>query len=480
MKTTWLILIAALIIGTFTRAYQLIERFSYAHDTDLSAWIVKDMAIDGHPRLIGQLTSSPGIFIGPLFYYQLVPLYLISGMEPAASLFYPVFVGLFSIFSLYYVTAKIWGRTPAALAALLYAASFLISQAERSVVPTTPVYLWTIWFIYSLHLILAGRRLGLVLTAVLFSLVWHIQLVLGLLIPLSAGAVLVSRKYSLKDFIRPAVLGIILISPLLLFEVKHNFSQTRSLFGTFSSADEQIRTPLEKAVHVAGIAIKNANGVFWDRPASTPPLIIPGLILAGFLGVAFAVPRLRVTAVIFLAWITLLTAFFIRHPINISEYYLSGLTVLWVLMAALALARLPRLGWVLTGVIVVVNLRALITSTPYQEGYLARKNLVDLIAADAAQHDYPCVAVSYMTSPGYDLGYRFLFYRKNLHVNRPDSLAPVYTIVFPHDRANRLDFTFQALGLVLPDYARYTDEGVKISCSGQNSNLTDPMFGFTN
>src|SRR3989344_1570965 len=480
MKTTWLILIAALIIGAFTRSYQLIERFSYAHDTDLSAWIVKDMIIDGHPRLIGQLTSSPGIFIGPLFYYQLVPLYLISGMEPAATLFYPLFVGLFSIFSLYYITAKIWGRTPAALAALLYAASFLISQAERSMVPTTPVYLWTIWFIYSLHLLLVGRRRGLVLTAVLFSLVWHIQLVLGLLIPLSAGAVLISRKYSPKNFIWPAVLGLILMSPLVLFEVKHNFSQTRSLFGTFSSADERIRAAVEKAVHVAGIAVKNANGVCGDRPASIPPPIVPGFILIGFLGIALAVPRLRITAAIFLTWMAMLTAFFIRHPINISEYYLSGFTVLWILMAALVLARPGRLGWVLVIVGGSVNPPLFFTSTPDQEGYLARKNLVDFIAADARQQGYPCVAVSFMTSPGYDLGYRFLFYRKNLHVNRPDSLAPVYTIVFPHYRANRLDFTFQALGLVLPDYERYTDEAVKVSCSGQNSNITDPMFGFTN
>lgn len=74
MKTTWLVLISALLIGAFTRTYQLIERYSYAHDADLAVWIAKDMVIDHHPRLIGQLTSSPGIFIGPLFYYLLVPL----------------------------------------------------------------------------------------------------------------------------------------------------------------------------------------------------------------------------------------------------------------------------------------------------------------------------------------------------------------------------------------------------------------------
>lgn len=365
------------------------------------------------------------------------------------------------------------------MSTLIYASSFLISQAERSVVPTTPIYLWTIWFVYSLHLLLKGRRSGLILTAVLFSLVWHIQLVLGLLVFLSLAVILFFRKFRLSDFILPAVIGLVLSLPLLLFEARYNFSQTRALFGTFSSATGIVRSPLEKASHVFGIILKNANSVFWDRPTIVKPLVLPGILLASFWSLALFQPSLRSSGYIFTAWFFLLTIFFTRHPINVSEYYLDGLTLLWVLMAAFILARLGRLGWFLVLVIVFSNLVAFITSPPQQEGYLARSSLVDFIAADAKRQGYPCISVSFMTSPGYDLGYRFLFYRKNLHVNHPDSGAPVYTVVFPHTRANRLDFTFQALGLVLPEFNRYTDETVKASCSGQNSNLTDPMFGFT-
>ena len=62
-----LILALILVIGLFFRSYQLTERFEFAHDGDLYSWIVKDIVVNHHFRLIGQLTSAPGIFIGGLF-----------------------------------------------------------------------------------------------------------------------------------------------------------------------------------------------------------------------------------------------------------------------------------------------------------------------------------------------------------------------------------------------------------------------------
>ena len=67
-----------------------------------------------------------------------------------------------------------------------------------------------------------------------------------------------------------------------------------------------------------------------------------------------------------------------------------------------------------------------------------------------------------------------------MHVNLPSSGSPVYTIVFPLKEIFPVDKTFGAIGLIYPDYTRYTKENVEYSCSGENSNLTDPMFGFTN
>src|SRR3989344_3324902 len=127
-------LLAILAIGMFVRVYQYKERFNYNHDNDLSAWIVKDIVVDKHLRLIGQQTTAQGIFIGPYFYYALIPFYLATRMDPIGTVALPWLIGAASIFSIYYVVNKIWGRRPAFIAALLYAASFGISATEREIV----------------------------------------------------------------------------------------------------------------------------------------------------------------------------------------------------------------------------------------------------------------------------------------------------------------------------------------------------------
>ena len=103
-------LITIFVLGIFMRTYQLVARYGYDHDNDLASWIIKDIVVDKHLRLVGQLTSAPGIYIGPLFYYALIPFYLLTRMDPVGGLGLSVIIGAASLFSLYYVVNKLHGR----------------------------------------------------------------------------------------------------------------------------------------------------------------------------------------------------------------------------------------------------------------------------------------------------------------------------------------------------------------------------------
>src|SRR3989344_1725053 len=76
LKKHW-VLVVILAIGLFLRTYDIVDRYEFAHDGDLFSWIVKDIVVDKHLRLIGQLTTAPGIFIGPLFYYSLIQFFIL-------------------------------------------------------------------------------------------------------------------------------------------------------------------------------------------------------------------------------------------------------------------------------------------------------------------------------------------------------------------------------------------------------------------
>lgn len=177
--------------------------------------------------------------------------------------------------------------------------------------------------------------------------------------------------------------------------------------------------------------------------------------------------------------------FFTFYSKQVSEYYLNAIFVVWIVVLALSIYHLfvskkfRLVGVILLIVFAYLNLSKFFTYQDSRQGYIYRKAIVAEIKKDAEKHGYPCVAISFITNPGYDLGYRYLFWLENMHVNRPDSLSPVYTIVFPLKKIFKEDKTFGALGLIYPDYKRYTKKGVAISCSGANSNLTDPMFGYT-
>lgn len=449
-------LIIIFVLGLFMRTYQLVARYGYGHDGDLASWIIKDVVVDKHPRLVGQLTSAPGIYIGPLFYYALIPFYLLTKMDPVGGLGLSVVISAASLFSLYYVINKLHGRKMAIMTFLFYAGSYLLAITDRGVVPTTPVVLWSVWFYYAVSV---GN---LYLSAFLFGLIWHIHLALGLLAPL-----VFSRKYPLKTWLIAGLIFIFTSSPLILFEVKHGFIQTRSLVIGFiiPGARPDYFDKLHKVILYSARNINNIVGL--NNNYLLPAILLMSLLLH---------PRRR----LFAGWILLYVIFFTLHPIILSEYYLNGLNILWLVAMGLIVARLPRLpAAILLAGFLGLNLFLFLSSGGDGNGYVERKNLVNYIAADAQKQSFPCIAVSYMTNPGYDLGYRYFFWLKNLHVNHPSSGSPVYTIVFPHTRAGRLDATFGGLGVVLPDQNRYFPDEIKKSCSGANSNLTDPMFGFT-
>src|SRR3989338_8686397 len=76
------------------RLYKLEAYYGFEHDQDLYSWIVKDIVVNHNLRLIGQMTSIDGVFIGPLYYYLLTPFYFFFAMNPLAATFLALFISV--------------------------------------------------------------------------------------------------------------------------------------------------------------------------------------------------------------------------------------------------------------------------------------------------------------------------------------------------------------------------------------------------
>jgi len=490
VRKNWIIFLI-LIIGLFLRVYKPLGLFMYSHDQDLAGWIIKDILVNKHLRLIGQETTSQGVFTGPLFYYLQIPFYLLTKMDPAGAILLVTLLGMLAIFSFYFCFSKMFDKKAGLIAAFIYSVSLYFVFTDREVVPTTPVHLWTVWFLFSLWMILKGKSKAYLLIGFLAGIIWNFNLALAIVIPLVLVVQVCSKiRINLKSIAGGIAVFFIMMSPFFIFEVKHSFRQTKAIASSLVSPKDYVSGTgrgLAKLDRVFQLVYKNVSSIFWGglKP-------IPGSYTFFFLVISFILlmtKRIisRRLGLIMALWAIVYIAFFTVNAINISEYYFNGMNVIWIAIVASGLSfllrkniYLKRLAISLLVLLAVLNFYGLFTKAINRSGYLERKALVGFIDQDSKIHDYPCVSVSYITSPGNDLGYRYLFWLKGMHVNQSISGSPVYTIVFPHSKVDRIDKSFGALGLVLPDYERYNKREVEISCSGENSNLTDPMFGFTN
>ncbi len=487
-KRSNMLLLLILFLGFFLRTYKVQELFLYGHDQDLAGWFVRDVVENKHLRLIGQETSTQGIFIGPLYYYLLIPFYLLFGMDPIGGIVLVTVLGIFSIFSFYWVFKKVFSEREGFIASFIYAISFYTVFNDREVVPTMPVILWSAWFYYATHLLLNGKfKSGIFLSGILLGLIWHLNMTLVILMGLLPVSIFLSKKkFDFKESYRGVIVFFLLSLPLLLFELRHGFVQLKALYLSLTQNQHDIISGYEKFARVIHLLSKNVSGLIWGN-FSLPKFELTFLLL---LFIFVLLIRKKVidknqTIIIFL-WGFIYLSFFSLYSKIVSEYYLNGVTFVFIYLMTLGISYLWQrrslrfYGGASLIIFAILNINKFATINVNKSGYIERKAIVSEIKRDAIGREFPCVSISYITKPGYEFGYRYFFYLEGMHVNRPDSGSPVYTIVYPlNDKLFPTHKTFGHIGLIYPDYKRYTREAVDESCKGENSNLTDSMFGFT-
>lgn len=462
------------------------ERFEFAHDADLYSWIVKDIVINHHFRLIGQLTSAPGIFIGPYFYYLLVPFFILSHMDPVGANGAALLIGLATIFSFYFVLSKLFSREAGLIGAFLYATLLVTVGADRWVVPTITTYLWSIWYLYIIVLLSRGNFTKLFLLGILIGLIWdvHIALLPTLLaIPIS---IISSKKFPTPKQSLKALTGFLIVSiPLFGFELRHHFQQTFGLINNFF-APKVGSAGLYKLQLVFGMVVKNTGSLLFAPQSfglSVNILFVIALLLSPVILVKKKILSSREILPLY-GWIAGVVLFFSISSSPISEYYFANINVIFLTIISLFLSHLYKnklfksVILILFTVLLIKNSYFLISQSYYNKGYVEKKAVVKFISEDANARGFPCVGISYITTPGENVGFRYLFYLEGTHLVHPSLQVPVYNIVIPDELSkDEVKLKFGHIGIIPPERIP-TKAEIDKSCQTPNTNLTDPVFGY--
>ena len=486
MKRHHIILILIILIGILFRSYQLTERFLFAADGDLYSWIVKDIVVNHHFRLVGQLTSAPGIFIGPLFYYLLVPFFLLAKMDPLGVSLLGIIIGILTILSYYFVLGKLFNKTTGLIAGFLHAILLSTVGFDRWIVPTLPTKLWAIWYFYVVIKLTRGNFTLLPVLGILIGLIWHVHISLITTLAAVPVAIYLSKKIPTKKQIILFFVGLIITSlPLILFEARHHFQQFFSLIENFTIPREE-PSGFKKFSLVLGMIAQNTN-TFFFAPFSfelTKNIFFPLLILCSpLILIKRGIISLKDLIPIYF-WILGSIAFFSISSSPISEYYFSNLEVIFIAFISLFLAFIfhknRKFKFIILIILLIIFLKDsyfFLTQYIYHKDYFERKSIVAEIKKDMLKQKYPCAGITYITALGENVGFRYFFYMENIHLVHPSLEIPVYNIVLPDELSKEVNIKYGHIGLILPTSVPST-ETIQKSCAVPNTNLTDPVLGY--
>ncbi len=228
----WLGLI--LIIAAFLRLYKLQEWQYFNYDQARDYLIIKRIIVDHKLTLIGPTVLAPGIFLPPFYYYSLVPFLLLSGFHAWGPDFYTAFLGIAALGVFYFLTKNFFKKEICLVLSLIFSLNpYLIHTSRHAWNPNT-IYFFTLFFAFGFsQYFFQKKKQGLVIAS--FSFAWALNLHLTVLVffPFLLYLFFIEYKKSKisKCLILSLVIFLCLVSPLILFELRHGFSITKAILS---------------------------------------------------------------------------------------------------------------------------------------------------------------------------------------------------------------------------------------------------------
>jgi 4-amino-4-deoxy-L-arabinose transferase-like glycosyltransferase len=212
--------------------------------------IVRRLLVEGHPPLIGPGTSVGSMYLGPLYYYMMAPALLLANFSPVGPAVMIAILGVITVAFVWWV-GRIWfNKTTGLIAAGLYAIAPIVIYYSRSswnpdIMPFFALFsVYSVWKVWRQHqfnwlivmgisfaFVLQSHYLGLLLAPTLF-LFWILSFLK------------VKKTDYQKSFINKSMIGIfsflILMSPLLFFDIRHNWMNSRALYAFLTAKDPSV------------------------------------------------------------------------------------------------------------------------------------------------------------------------------------------------------------------------------------------------
>ena len=419
------------IIGTIIllRTWKVAELFNFTFSEEHQAFLAWEQIKNFHPIWIGVSAANIYYYLGPGFTYINALLFKISNGDPASLAWFASLLGLATTASIYYVARTFFSNQIGLYAAIIYGCSTLINLNDRRFWNPTPIPFITIWMVFSL--IKAKKNPNwLILTAGLIGAAFHTHLTMVLFMVPTLYVVYVSfKKQTLKTNMKAALLAcivyLIVTSPLIVFDVVHNFDNLmmpmRTITGKQRAALDTINMP-NMASHLGEIS--SSFGRLWYIKLYSNPqdeVVLEShndqtrgnIMLASITFLVlfyFLIKNKNEGYEIFsISIITILFAF-ILYPSYNPEYYLMSILTLMAIAIAYGMNSMPqKLSNSILALFIIANIATTMTLSD-KYGLLTRAQLVKKTMQGIGNKSYELETIGELPKPAFTYaGWRYIF-----------------------------------------------------------------------
>lgn len=289
-KILFLALMFTLALAAFLRLYKIDQYMIFLGDEGRDVIIVKEMIVNLNFPAIGPPTSVGDIYLGPLYYYMMFIPMALTNLNPVSASVMVALIGVATVFLIYYL-GKVWfGRASGLISAFLYAISpVTINYSNFSWNPNPTPFFTLLAFLGFFKLNKTGNFLWLILTAGATAAALQMHYLSLILIPifgiLWVHEVLIrrSKKHPFKNLLSGTILGILIflliMSPLFLFDLKHDFLNYKAITALLTEGGAVRADIFSNIARIPEIYSNNLIGRYMAGENSILTAIVSFLIL---------------------------------------------------------------------------------------------------------------------------------------------------------------------------------------------------------
>ena len=242
-----------IIIAAFLRLYNFPNTLMFQGDQGRDAILVARIWREHDPVFIGPVMSVGNLYLGPLYYYFMLPFLFVTYPSPLGPAVAVAILGTMSVGLIYYLGKKLVGETAAFFASFFLTFSYVAVEYSRfswnpNPAPFVSILLiyftykaWTknvwYWLLVSVCVsVLIQLHYVTLLSAVGAGLIWLIQLATFVKNKEQRTKNKNFNKFVICTFLS-LIIFLLSLTPLVLFDFKHNYVNAYALQSMFTKED---------------------------------------------------------------------------------------------------------------------------------------------------------------------------------------------------------------------------------------------------